>query len=71
MVSPLAQNAKDVGLIPTLGTLFPIFITSMALVAITMILYKLQTEFVVEATLYLEIQDHFYMYVFVTCSGLH
>ena len=33
------SKARDVGLIPTVGTIFPIFITSNA--AVTMILYKL------------------------------
>ena len=35
------SDARDVGLSPTLGTVFPIFITPMTLVAMTMILYKL------------------------------
>ena len=29
MVSTLAWNARDVGLVPALGTIFPIFITAM------------------------------------------
>ena len=33
-VSKLAQNARDVDLIPTLHTIFPIFITPMTLVSI-------------------------------------
>ena len=37
----LAQNAKDVGSSPALGTEFPIFVTPMTLVAVTIILYKL------------------------------
>ena len=41
MVSALALHAKDEGSIPTLGAMFPIFITHMILVAMTMILYKL------------------------------
>ena len=41
MVSTLAQNARDVGSIPTQHTIFPIFNTSTTLVAVTMILYKL------------------------------
>ena len=36
--STLAENARDVGLIPALDTLFPIFISPMALVTVTMIL---------------------------------
>ena len=32
MVSVLVQNAKDVDLIPALGTMFPIFITPTTLV---------------------------------------
>ena len=45
MVSILAQNTTDVGLIPALGTIFPIFITplSMKLVVMISILNKLQT----------------------------
>ena len=34
MVSSLAQNARDVGSRPTLGTIFPIFITSMGVMGI-------------------------------------
>ena len=41
MVSTLAQNARGVGLIPALGTIVPIFITPVMLVAMAMILYKL------------------------------
>ena len=43
MVSTLAWNATDVGLIPALGTISPIFITPMILVAVTSILSKLRT----------------------------
>ena len=32
MDSTLSRNARDVGIIPTLGTIFPIFITPMTLV---------------------------------------
>ena len=32
IVSTLARNARDVGSIPALGTIFPIFITPMTLV---------------------------------------
>ena len=39
MVITLAQNAKDMGSIPTLGTIFPIFITLTTLVAVIMVLY--------------------------------
>ena len=39
--STLAWNARDVGSIPGLGTLFPIFITHTILLAMTMVLYKL------------------------------
>ena len=39
--STLARNARDVGSIPSLVTIFPIFVTPMTLVAVTMILYKL------------------------------
>ena len=34
--STLARNARDVGLSPTLGAVFPIFITPMTLVDMTM-----------------------------------
>ena len=40
MVSILAQNARHVDLIPALGIIFPMFITPMTLVVVTMILYK-------------------------------
>ena len=43
MVSTLAWNDRGVRSIPALGTIFPIFITPMTLVAVTMILYKLYT----------------------------
>ena len=43
IVSTPDQNAREVGAIPTLGAIFPIFITPMKLVAVTMILYKLRT----------------------------
>ena len=38
----LAQNARDVGSIPVLATIFSIFITLTTLIAMTMILYKLR-----------------------------
>ena len=41
MFSTLAQNTRDVASIHALGTIFPIFITPMRLVAVTMIIYKL------------------------------
>ena len=41
MVSTLAQNARGVGSIPALGTIFPIFNTPMTLTAVIKILYKL------------------------------
>ena len=44
MFRTLAQNARDVGLIPTLGAIFPIFITPTTLVSVTRILYKLPDE---------------------------
>ena len=37
MVSTLAQNARDVGSIPDLGALFPIYVRHLTLVAMTMI----------------------------------
>ena len=39
--STLTKNARDVGLTPTLGTVFPIFSAPMTLVVVSMILYKL------------------------------
>ena len=39
--STMARNTRDVGLSPALGTIFPIFITPMTLVAVTMMLYNL------------------------------
>ena len=39
----LTQNARDVGSIPALDTIFPISITPTTLVAVTMVLYKLCT----------------------------
>ena len=41
--SLLAQNVGDVGSGPTLGMVFPICITPMTLVVVTMILYKICT----------------------------
>ena len=43
MVNALAQNGRDIGLIPTLGAIFPIFTTPTTLVDVTVILYKLYT----------------------------
>ena len=43
MVSTLTLNTRDVGSIPALDVIFPIFITPMTLVSVTMILYKLRT----------------------------
>ena len=43
MDSTLAWNARDVGSIPALSTIFLIFITPTLLVAVTIILYKLCT----------------------------
>ena len=39
MINTLARHAKDVGSIPTIGAKFPIFITPMKLIPVTMILY--------------------------------
>ena len=44
MVSTLPRNARDVGFIPFLDTIFPIFITPMRLIAVIRILYKLCAE---------------------------
>ena len=41
MASTLAWHARDVCSIPALGTIFPNFILSAVLVAMTMTLYKL------------------------------
>ena len=41
MVSRVVQNGRDVASIPAVGTLFPIFITPMTLVAINRIMSKL------------------------------
>ena len=41
LVSILAHNARDMGSIPVLDTIFYIFITSITLVAETMIMFKL------------------------------
>ena len=41
LVSTLAQNGRDVGSIPTLDTIFPIFIKPMTRVVLIMIPYKL------------------------------
>ena len=38
VVSTLTQNARDVGSIPVLGIIFPIFVTLMELVSMTRIL---------------------------------
>ena len=43
MVSIWVCKARDVGLISALGAILPIFITSMTLIAVTMILCKLNT----------------------------
>ena len=40
MVNALTQNARYMYSIPTLGTIFPIFIASLSLGAVTMIVYK-------------------------------
>ena len=42
MISTLdARDAKNVGPIPNVGAIFPIFTTPMTLIAMAMILYKL------------------------------
>ena len=50
MVSTLAQNGKDDGSIPALGTIFPMFIAPNTLVAETMIIYKLRTGWLLNIT---------------------
>ena len=42
MVTTLARNPRDVGSIPALGTILPIFLTRKTLVAVTMTSYALQ-----------------------------
>ena len=58
MVSKLAQIARAVGLIPSLVVLFPIFITPITLFTVTMILYKLHTECLLNLS---------YVYIYVHC----
>ena len=53
MVITLAQNARDVGSIPTLGATFPTLITPTTLICMTRILYELYGRMVVEPTLYM------------------
>ena len=57
----LAQNARDVCSNPALGTVFPIFVTPMTLIAVTMILYKLSTVCYVNGVVNME------YIVFVCC----
>ena len=65
MVSTLAWNARDVCSIPTVGTIFPMFITSMTLVAMIMILYKLCTVWLSNRTCVCKCKVIAYMYVIV------
>ena len=44
----LVRNVRDVDLIPTLGTIFPIFVTPMTLVAMTLILYMLHAAWLLK-----------------------
>ena len=53
MVRTLAWNARDVGSIPALGTIFRIFITFTTLVALTMILNKLCAVLLLNLSLYI------------------
>ena len=67
--STLAQNARDVGSSPTLGTVFHIFVTSTTLVTRTMIQDPVQATrcMVVELTLCMYIAC---MYVMVSIKRL-
>ena len=61
--STLAQNPRDVGLSPALGAVFPIFITPMKLVAMTMEPVHAMCCVVVEPILYMDMYGHC-LYVF-------
>ena len=50
MVSTVAQNARDVVLIPALNIIFLILITAMTLVAMAMILYWLYVAWLLNLT---------------------
>ena len=56
--STLAWNARDMGLSPALGTVFPIFITPMTLVAMTMDPVQAMHCMVVEPTLSMYMYGH-------------
>ena len=43
MVSTLAQNARNMGSIPVLDAIFPIFIIHKTVIAMTMILYRIHS----------------------------
>ena len=68
MVSTLAQNARDMGLIPALGELFPIVTTPMTLVDV--ILYKLHVVWLLHLS-----SVYIYIYIYVNaltvCSYKH
>ena len=60
--STLIRNARDVGSDPALGTIFPIVITTMTLVAVIMILYKLGAVWLVNLPcIYIYIYIYIYM----------
>ena len=69
IISTLAQNARDVGSIPTLGIIFPIFITPMTLVAVTMILYKVSVVWLLNLPCVSKCKAHC-LYVSVSIKSL-
>ena len=56
MVSTLAQHARDDWSIHALGAIFPIFITPMTLVAMSMIVYKLCTVCLLNLPVYVDVR---------------
>ena len=58
MVSILTWNARDVGSIPALCTIFPVFITPTTLVAVTMNLYKLHAVWFLNLPCELTVYGH-------------
>ena len=70
MVSTLAWNGRNVGMIAALSTMFPIFIAPMKLVAVSMILYKLCVVWLLNPTLCLYMYGHSLYYVIVSIKRL-
>ena len=62
MVSTLVQNAIDVGSIPTLGAVFPIFVSPHDIGAVTRILYKLCTVWLLNLPC---VFIHIYIYIYI------